>query len=83
MLTMENLDLKKQWKHLYQPAAGEITTVIVPPPADALSHHAVLALSDSAPSVSPCTATCAETEPARSAAASSLAKTLALVVSSK
>jgi hypothetical protein len=31
MLTMEKLDLKKQWKHLYQPPAGEITTVTVPP----------------------------------------------------
>ncbi len=31
MLTMEKLDLKKQWKHLYQPPAGEITTVNVPP----------------------------------------------------
>ena len=31
MLTMEKLDLKKQWKHLYQPPTGEITTVTVPP----------------------------------------------------
>ena len=31
MLTMEKLDLKKQWKHLYQPPTGEITTVNVPP----------------------------------------------------
>jgi hypothetical protein len=31
MLTMEKLDLKKQWKQLYQPPAGEITTVTVPP----------------------------------------------------
>jgi hypothetical protein len=31
MLTMEKLDLKEQWKHLYQPPAGEITTVTVPP----------------------------------------------------
>ena len=31
MLTMEKLDLKKQWKHLYQPPAGEITVVNVPP----------------------------------------------------
>ena len=31
MHTMEKLDLKKQWKHLYQPPAGEITTVTVPP----------------------------------------------------
>src|SRR6201998_255107 len=31
MLTMEKLDLKKQWKHLSQPAAGEITPVTVPP----------------------------------------------------
>ncbi|MGA7243221.1 MAG: hypothetical protein WBX19_08565, partial [Terracidiphilus sp.] len=31
MLTMEKLDLKKQWRHLYQPPAGEITTVTVPP----------------------------------------------------
>jgi hypothetical protein len=31
MLTMEKLDLKKQWKHLYQPPAGEITIVNVPP----------------------------------------------------
>jgi hypothetical protein len=31
MLTMEKLDLKKQWKHLYQPPADEITTVTVPP----------------------------------------------------
>src|ERR1700733_13945284 len=31
MLTMEKLDLKKQWKHLYQPPPGEITTVAVPP----------------------------------------------------
>jgi hypothetical protein len=31
MLTMEKLDLKKQWKHLYQPPAGEITAVAVPP----------------------------------------------------
>lgn len=30
MLTMEKLDLKKQWRHLYQPPAGEITTVTVP-----------------------------------------------------
>ncbi len=28
---MEKLDLKKQWKHLYQPPVGEITTVEVPP----------------------------------------------------
>jgi hypothetical protein len=31
MLTMEKLDLKKQWKHLYGPPTGEITTVTVPP----------------------------------------------------
>ena len=31
MLTTEKLDLKKQWKHLYQPPAGEITIVNVPP----------------------------------------------------
>jgi hypothetical protein len=31
MLTMEKLDLKKQWKHLYQSPVGQITTVIVPP----------------------------------------------------
>jgi hypothetical protein len=31
MLTMEKLDLKKQWKHLYQPPPNEITTVTVPP----------------------------------------------------
>ncbi|MGA9585438.1 MAG: GyrI-like domain-containing protein [Terracidiphilus sp.] len=31
MLAMEKLDLKKQWKHLYQPPLGEISTVIVPP----------------------------------------------------
>ena len=31
MPTMEKLDLKKQWKHLYQPPAGEITVVKVPP----------------------------------------------------
>jgi len=31
MLTVEKLDLKKQWKHLYQPPAGEITVVNVPP----------------------------------------------------
>ena len=31
MLTMEKLDFKKQWKHLYQPPVGEITTVTVPP----------------------------------------------------
>ena len=31
MLTMEKLDLKKQWKHLYQPPAGKITVVNVPP----------------------------------------------------
>lgn len=30
MLTMEKLDLKKQWKHLYEPPAGQITTVTVP-----------------------------------------------------
>jgi hypothetical protein len=30
MLTMEKLDLKKRWKHLYQPPLGEITTVTVP-----------------------------------------------------
>lgn len=30
MLTVEKLDLKKQWKHLYQPPAGEITVVNVP-----------------------------------------------------
>jgi hypothetical protein len=28
---MEKLDLKKQWKHLYQPPATTITTVDVPP----------------------------------------------------
>src|ERR1035437_2111897 len=28
---MEKLDLKKQWKHLYQPKADEIVTVDVPP----------------------------------------------------
>jgi hypothetical protein len=28
---MEKLDLKKKWKHLYQPSAAEITTVDVPP----------------------------------------------------
>jgi hypothetical protein len=28
---MEKLDLKKQWKHLYQPAAGAVTAVDVPP----------------------------------------------------
>jgi len=31
MLTMEKLDLKKQWRNLYQPPVGEITTVTVPP----------------------------------------------------
>jgi len=31
MLTVEKLDLKKQWKHLYQPPAGEITMVNMPP----------------------------------------------------
>lgn len=31
MPTLEKLDLKKQWKHLYQPPLGEITTVTVPP----------------------------------------------------
>ena len=29
--TSEKIDLKKQWKHLYQPRAGEIATVAVPP----------------------------------------------------
>lgn len=28
---MQKLDLKKQWKHLYQPLAGAITAVDVPP----------------------------------------------------
>lgn len=28
---MEKLDLKKQWKHLYQPPAGGVTAVKVPP----------------------------------------------------
>ena len=28
---MEKLDLKKKWKQLYQPKAGVITTVTVPP----------------------------------------------------
>lgn len=28
---MQKLDLKKQWKHLYQPRAGAITAVNVPP----------------------------------------------------
>jgi hypothetical protein len=28
---MEKLDFKKEWKHLYQPPAGKVTTVIVPP----------------------------------------------------
>ena len=28
---MEKLDLKTQWKHLYQPPSTEITTVDVPP----------------------------------------------------
>jgi len=28
---MEKLDLKKQWKHLYQPPAREIAAVDVPP----------------------------------------------------
>lgn len=31
MPTLEKLDLKKQWKHLYKPPLGEITTVTVPP----------------------------------------------------
>ncbi len=31
MFIMEKIDLKKQWKHLYQPPVGEITTVNVPP----------------------------------------------------
>jgi hypothetical protein len=31
MPTLEKLDLKKQWKHLYQPPLGEIITVTVPP----------------------------------------------------
>ena len=31
MPTMEKLDLNKKRKHLYQPPAGKITTVIVPP----------------------------------------------------
>lgn len=31
MPTMEKLDFKKQWKHLYQPPGGEITVVKVPP----------------------------------------------------
>jgi hypothetical protein len=31
MPTLEKLDLKEQWKHLYQPPLGEITTVTVPP----------------------------------------------------
>jgi hypothetical protein len=31
VLTVEKLDLKKQWKHLYQPPLGGITTVTVPP----------------------------------------------------
>lgn len=31
MPAMEKVDLKKQWKHLYQPPVGEITTVNVPP----------------------------------------------------
>ena len=31
MLTVEKLDLKKQWKHLYQPPLSGITTVTVPP----------------------------------------------------
>ena len=31
MLAMEKLDLKKQWRHLYQPPAGEIIAVNVPP----------------------------------------------------
>jgi hypothetical protein len=31
MLTMEKLDLKKQWRNLYQPPVGEITTVTAPP----------------------------------------------------
>ncbi len=30
MPTLEKLDFKKQWKHLYQPPLGEITTVTVP-----------------------------------------------------
>ncbi len=30
MLTLEKLDLKKQWKHLHGPPTGEITTVTVP-----------------------------------------------------
>ena len=28
---MEKLDLKKQWKHLYQPKTGTIVAVDVPP----------------------------------------------------
>jgi len=31
MLTMENLDLKKQWRNLYHPPTGETTFVRVPP----------------------------------------------------
>jgi hypothetical protein len=31
MLTMEKLDLKKQWRNLYQPPTGGITFVRVPP----------------------------------------------------
>lgn len=31
MLAMEKINLKKQWRYLYQPPAGEITTVTVPP----------------------------------------------------
>ncbi len=31
MITMEKLDLKKQWRNLYQPPVGEITTVTVSP----------------------------------------------------